>query len=53
MAGPVATRHLGLDLGATNLKVTVVEHLGDTWTATSLTIAPAVRYNHVAVWTGS
>lgn len=31
MAG--ATRHLGLDLGATNLKVTVVEHDGGTWTA--------------------
>ena len=29
-AGP-ATRHLGLDLGATNLKWAVVEHAGDTW----------------------
>ncbi len=27
------TRHLGLDLGATNLKWTVVERDGDTWTA--------------------
>lgn len=26
-----ATRHLGLDLGGTNLKWTVVEHDGDTW----------------------
>ncbi len=25
------TRHLGLDLGATNLKWAVVEHDGDTW----------------------
>jgi glucokinase len=25
------TRHLGLDLGATNLKWAVVEHAGDTW----------------------
>jgi len=30
-----ATRHLGLDLGATNLKVTVVEHAAGTWTALS------------------
>ncbi len=29
------TRHLGLDLGATNLKVAVVERVGDTWTALS------------------
>jgi glucokinase len=29
-AGP-ATRHLGLDLGATNLKWAVVEHAGGTW----------------------
>jgi len=29
-AGP-ATRHLGLDLGATNLKWAVVEHAADTW----------------------
>ena len=28
---PGATRHLGLDLGATNLKWTVVELAGDTW----------------------
>ena len=28
--GP-ATRHLGLDLGATNLKWAVVEHAGGTW----------------------
>ena len=28
---PGATRHLGLDLGATNLKWTVVEHDGETW----------------------
>jgi len=27
-----ATRHLGLDLGATNLKWVVVEHVEDTWT---------------------
>jgi glucokinase len=27
------TRHLGLDLGATNLKWTTVEHEGDTWRA--------------------
>jgi glucokinase len=33
-AGPGATRHLGLDLGATNLKWTVVEHEPDgTWRA--------------------
>ncbi|HYO43512.1 MAG TPA: ROK family protein [Candidatus Limnocylindrales bacterium] len=30
-----ATRHLGLDLGATNLKVSVVEHAAGTWTALS------------------
>ena len=30
---PGATRHLGLDLGATNLKWTVVELAGDTWQA--------------------
>ena len=29
MDGPAATRHLGLDLGATNLKWTVVEREGD------------------------
>ena len=28
--GPV-TRHLGLDLGGTNLKWTVVEHAADDW----------------------
>jgi glucokinase len=28
---PQATRHLGLDLGATNLKWAVVEHDGDAW----------------------
>ncbi len=31
-AGP-GTRHLGLDLGATNLKWAVVEHAGSTWSA--------------------
>ncbi len=30
-----ATRHLGLDVGATNLKVTLVEHRAGTWTAVS------------------
>ncbi|HEX5825157.1 MAG TPA: ROK family protein [Candidatus Limnocylindrales bacterium] len=30
---PGITRHLGLDLGATNLKWTVVEHADDTWRA--------------------
>ena len=30
-AGP-ATRHLGLDLGATNLKWAVVDHADGTWT---------------------
>jgi glucokinase len=30
---PAVTRHLGLDLGATNLKWTVVERDGDTWNA--------------------
>jgi glucokinase len=30
---PRASRHLGLDLGATNLKWTVVELAGDTWRA--------------------
>jgi glucokinase len=30
---PVASRHLGLDLGATNLKWAVVERDGDTWRA--------------------
>lgn len=30
-----ATRHLGLDVGATNLKVTLVEHGARTWTAVS------------------
>ena len=29
--GDVTTRHLGLDLGATNLKRAVVEHAGGTW----------------------
>lgn len=38
-----ATRHLGLDLGATNLKVTVVEHDGGTWTALSREQVPT-RY---------
>lgn len=33
MSEPVATRHLGLDLGGTNLKWAVVEHAGGTWTA--------------------
>ncbi|HLO35420.1 MAG TPA: hypothetical protein VK194_05030, partial [Candidatus Deferrimicrobium sp.] len=35
MTGPAAvdavTRHLGLDLGGTNLKWTVVERSGDAW----------------------
>ena len=31
MSGSTATRHLGLDLGATNLKWAVVEHDGDAW----------------------
>jgi glucokinase len=31
MLGPGATRHLGLDLGATNLKWAVVERSGDAW----------------------
>ena len=30
-ATPGATHHVGLDLGGTNLKWTVVEHLGDDW----------------------
>ncbi len=33
MSEPVATRHLGLDLGGTNLKWAVVEQAGGTWTA--------------------
>jgi glucokinase len=33
MGGPTATRHLGLDLGATNLKWTVVQRDGDAWSA--------------------
>jgi glucokinase len=32
MRGALATRHLGLDLGATNLKWAVVEHANGTWT---------------------
>ncbi len=32
MSEPVATRHLGLDLGGTNLKWAVVEHASGTWT---------------------
>jgi glucokinase len=43
MAGASVTRHLGLDLGATNLKVAVVEHDGGTWTATSREQVPT-RY---------
>jgi glucokinase len=31
--GAPATRHLGLDLGGTNLKWAVVEHAGGTWTS--------------------
>jgi glucokinase len=38
-----ATRHLGLDLGATNLKVTVVEHADGTWTTLSREQVPT-RY---------
>jgi glucokinase len=30
-AGAAASRHLGLDLGGTNLKWTVVEHAAETW----------------------
>jgi len=30
-AHPAGRRHLGLDLGGTNIKWTVVEHSGDTW----------------------
>ena len=33
MSEPVATRHLGLDLGGTNLKWAVVEHASGGWTA--------------------
>src|SRR5258706_9444067 len=32
MSGELATRHLGLDLGATNLKWAIVEHADGTWT---------------------
>ena len=32
MAPDTATRHLGLDLGGTNIKWAVVEHDGDAWT---------------------
>ncbi|MEA2606793.1 MAG: hypothetical protein QOI00_1550, partial [Chloroflexota bacterium] len=28
---PPATRHLGLDLGGTNIKWVVIEHDGDEW----------------------
>jgi glucokinase len=38
-----ASRHLGLDLGGTNLKVTVVEHDGDTWATRSREQVPT-RY---------
>ena len=31
MSGATPTLHLGLDLGATNLKWAVVEHVGDAW----------------------
>jgi predicted NBD/HSP70 family sugar kinase len=31
LAAGALTRHLGLDLGATNLKWAVVEHVGDSW----------------------
>jgi glucokinase len=30
-ADPAASRHLGLDLGGTNLKWTIVEHAGEDW----------------------
>ncbi|MCJ7709970.1 MAG: hypothetical protein MUQ32_03985, partial [Chloroflexi bacterium] len=33
MTAGTATRHLGLDLGATNLKWAVVEHADGAWTA--------------------
>ena len=38
-----ASRHLGLDLGATNLKVSVVEHAGGAWTTLSREQVPT-RY---------
>jgi glucokinase len=38
-----ATRHLGLDLGGTNLKAAVVERHGDTWSALSREQVPT-RY---------
>ena len=38
-----ASRHLGLDLGGTNLKWAVVEHDGETWTAIARDLVPT-RY---------
>lgn len=38
--GPLSSRHLGLDLGATNLKWAVVEHAGGRWSAVARDQAP-------------
>jgi glucokinase len=45
MTGPAdaATQHLGLDLGATNLKWAVVRRLGETWSAVARDQAPTRR----------
>jgi glucokinase len=40
MSGDLATRHLGLDLGATNLKWAIVEHADGTWTTLARDQAP-------------
>jgi glucokinase len=40
MSGELATRHLGLDLGATNLKWAIVEHADGTWTTLAHDQAP-------------
>jgi glucokinase len=40
MSRELATRHLGLDLGATNLKWAIVEHADGTWTTLARDQAP-------------
>ena len=40
MPDPAATRHLGLDLGGTNLKWAVVEHAGGAWTTVARDSVP-------------
>jgi glucokinase len=45
MTGPadVATQHLGLDLGATNLKWAIVRRLGETWSSVARDQVPTRR----------